>query len=220
MSRVNIKKFYSTKRKRDLVTGAAIALFGALIVFQLYITIVFPLQLRHQKFLVLDMERDEMYEQIDRIRRAVRGTSEKDYAHQGEVKLVEGVMDGFALHVREHSREMTLEQVTSLRNVLSRYALIVCAWNPPRNSWILFPEETRARIEKTLGEYFGDMDSGREIDFEKVVPFNRYLGSYDVEKTFHVRQESIDPAKYAGDLQNKIINGRTAPAESRPQDQN
>ncbi len=220
MSRVNIKKFYSTKRKRDVVTGAAIALFGALIVFQLYITIIFPLQLRHQKFLVLDMERDEMYEQIDRIRQAVRGTSEKDYAHRGEVKLVEGVMDGFALHVREHSREMTLEQVTSLRNVLSRYALIVCAWNPPRNSWILFPEETRARIEKTLGEYFGDMDSGREIDFDKVMPFNQYLGNYNVEKTFHVRQESIDPAKYAGDLQNKIINGGAAPAQSRPQDQN
>ena len=220
MSKVNIKKFYSTKRKRDVVTGAAIALFGALIVFQLYITIIFPLQLRHQKFLVLDMERDEMYEQIDRIRRAVRGMSEKDYAHQGEVKLVEGVMDGFALHVREHSREMTLEQVTSLRNVLSRYALIVCAWNPPRNSWILFPEETRARIEKTLGEYFGDMDSGREIDFEKVLPFNQYLGSYSVERTFHVRQESIDPAKYAGDLQDKIINGRAAPVLSRPQDQN
>ncbi len=215
MSRVNIKKYYSTKRKRDVVTGAAIALFGALIVFQLYITIIFPLQLRHQKFLVLDMERDELYEQIDRIRQAVRGTNEKDYAHRGEVKLVESVMDGFALHVREHSREMTLEQVTSLRNVLSRYALIVCAWNPPRNSWILFPEETRARVEKTLGEYFGDMDSGGEVDFEKVMPFNQYLGSYNVEKTFHVRQESIDSAKYAGALQDKIINGRTAPARDQ-----
>ena len=218
MSNVNIRKYYSTKRKRDVVTGAAIALFGALIVFQLYITIVFPLQLRHQKFLTLEIERDEMYEQIDRIRRAVRGTNEKDFAHQGEVKLVESVMDGFALHVREHSKEMTLEQVSALRNVLSRYALIVCAWNPPRNSWILFPEETRARIEKTLGEYFGDMDSGKEIDFEKVVPFNEFLGPLRTEKTFHVRQESIDPAAYARKLENEMINGR--PVQDRPQDQN
>ena len=220
MSSINIRKFYSTRRKRDVVTGAAIALFGALIVFQLYITIIFPIQLRHQKFLALDMERDEMYEQIDRIRQAVRGTNEKDYAHRGEVKLVEDVMDGFALHVREHSKEMTLEQVTSLRNVLSRYALIVCAWNPPRNSWILFPEETRARIEKTLGEYFGDMDSGGEIDFEKVVSFNQYLGSYTTKKSFHVQQESIDPAAYARALEDRIINGRTAPAQDLPQNQN
>jgi hypothetical protein len=159
-----------------------------------------------------------MYEQIDRIRRAVRGTNEKDFAHQGEVKLVESVMDGFALHVREHSKEMTLEQVSALRNVLSRYALIVCAWNPPRNSWILFPEETRARIEKTLGEYFADMDSGKEIDFEKVVPFNEFLGPLRTEKTFHIRQESIDPAAYARKLENEMINGR--PAQDRPQDQN
>ena len=117
-----------------------------------------------------------------------------------------------------NSAEMTLEQVSALRNVLSRYALIVCAWNPPRNSWILFPEETRARIEKTLGEYFGDMDSGKEIDFEKVVPFNEFLGPLRTEKTFHVRQESIDPAAYARKLENEMINGR--PAQNRPQDQN
>ena len=218
MSNFNIKNYYSTKRKRDVVTGAAISLFGALIVFQLYITIIFPLQLRHQRFLTLDIERDGMYEQIDRIRRAIRGTSEKDFAHQGEVKLVESVMDGFALHVREHSREMTLEQVTALRNVLSRYALIVCAWNPPRNSWILFPEETRARIEKSLGDYFGDMDSGKEIDFEKVVPFNEFLGPLKVEKSFHVRQESIDPAVYARELEDRMINGRAD--QDRPQDRN
>ena len=134
MSNVNIRKYYSTKRKRDVVTGAAIALFGALIVFQLYITIVFPLQLRHQKFLTLEIERDEMYEQIDRIRRAVRGTNEKDFAHQGEVKLVESVMDGFALHVREHSKEMTLAQVSALRNVLSRRCRICCPEARLRNS--------------------------------------------------------------------------------------
>ena len=215
MSRIDITKYYSTKRKRDIVTGAAIFLFAALIVFQLYITIVFPLQLRHQQLLIAEMEKDEMYEQIDRIRRAVRGMNEKDYAHQGEVKLVEGVMDGFALHVREHSKEMTLEQVTSLRNVLSRYALIVCAWNPQRNSMILFPEETRARVEKALGEYFGDLDSGGEIDFEKVMVFNPYFPPYEVERTFHVRQESIDPAAFARKLEDKMINNGPAQSQDR-----
>ena len=128
MSKPNIKKLYSTRRKSDVVTTIAILLFGALILFQLYITIIFPLQLRHQRFLIADIEKDEMYEQIDRIRQLVRGTRTSDYAKSGEIKLVEGVMDQFALHVREHGKEMTPEQVGDLRNVLSRYELIVMTW--------------------------------------------------------------------------------------------
>ena len=128
MSTVNIKEYYSTKRKRDVVTGAAITLFGILILFQLYITIVFPLQLRHQKFLILEMEKDEMYEQIDRIRDLIRKTGGKNVAQRGEINLVNGILDQFALHVRENGKEMTPEQVSDLRNVLSRYELIVMTW--------------------------------------------------------------------------------------------
>ena len=39
-----------------------------------------------------------------------------------------GILDQFALHVRENGREMTPEQVSDLRNVLSRYELIVMTW--------------------------------------------------------------------------------------------
>ena len=128
MNKINIKQYYSTKRKRDVVTGSAIALFGVLIVFQVYITIFFPLQLRHQKLLIAEMEKDEMYEQIDRIRDIVHHARGNDSAQTGEIKLVEGVMDQFALHVREHGEEMTPEQVGNLRNVLSRYELIGMTW--------------------------------------------------------------------------------------------
>ena len=128
MSSFNVKKFYSTRRKRDVVTGAAILFFIILIVFQLYITILFPLQLRHQQLLIGEMEKDEMYEQVDRIRKLIRSTRGKDFAQTGEINLVEGVMNQFALHVREHGKEMTPEQVAELRNVLSRYELIVMTW--------------------------------------------------------------------------------------------
>ena len=128
MSKINIKQYYSTKRKRDIVTLTAIIFFGALIVFQLYITIVFPLQLQHQHLLIAEMEKDEMYEQIDRIRDLIRHTRTKGSEQSGEVALVAGVLDQFALHVREHGKEMTPEQVSELRNVLSRYELIVMTW--------------------------------------------------------------------------------------------
>ena len=133
MSKVNIKKYYSTKRKRDVVTFSAIILFAALIVFQLYITIVFPLQLRHQHLLIAEMEKDEMYEQIDRIRKLIKSTRGKDAAQNGEISLVTSVMDQFALHVREHGGEMTPEQVGELRNVLSRYELIVMTWREKKS---------------------------------------------------------------------------------------
>ena len=128
MSRINVKKYYSTRRKRDVVTGAAILFFAVLIVFQLYITILFPLQLRHQKLLIAEMEKDEMYEQVDRIRKLIRSTRGKDFAQSGEISLVEGVLDQFALHVREHGKDMTPDQVADLRNALSRYELIVMTW--------------------------------------------------------------------------------------------
>jgi hypothetical protein len=128
MSKTNVKKYYSTKRKRDIVTGAAIFLFAALIVFQLYITIVFPLQLRHQQLLIAEMEKDEMYEQIDRIRDLIRKTGGKNVAQRGEINLVNGILDQFALHVRENGKEMNLEQVAEMRNVLSRYELTVMTW--------------------------------------------------------------------------------------------
>ena len=128
MSDFNVKDYYSTRRKRDIVTGAAILLFAALIIFQLYITVVFPLQLRHQRFLVAEIEKDEMYEQIDVIRDLIHHTRGKDFAQSGEIKLVEGVLDQFALHVREHGKEMTPEQVSELRNKLNEYERIVRTW--------------------------------------------------------------------------------------------
>ena len=128
MSKVNIKNYYSTKRKRDIVTGFAIFLFGALIFFQFYIAVIFPFQLRHRQLLIAEMEKDEMYEQIDRIRKLIRSTAGKTPGQRGEINLVRGIMDQFALHVRENGKDMTPEQVSDLRNVLSRYELIVMTW--------------------------------------------------------------------------------------------
>ena len=206
MSTVKIKKYYSTKRKRDIVTGAAIALFGILIVFQLYITIVFPLQLRHQRLLVAEMEKDEMHEQIDNIRQAIRSARGGNAAQTGEIKLIEGVMDKFALHVREHGKEMTPEQVSALRNELRRYELIICAWNPLRYPGILFPEETRIKVEQDLSDFYGDMDSGREIDFESATAFNKYFGNYRVDGKFRINQNPLDVTPYANQIENTIMN--------------
>jgi len=186
MSRINIKKYYSTRRKRDVVTGTAIFFFAALIIFQLYITIVFPLQLRHQNLLIAEMERDEMFAQVDRIRELIRRTKGDDDAQKGEIKLVTGVMDQFALHVRENGKDMSPEQVAELRNVMSRFENIANAWQKEKK---LTPEQIKA-----LQSNLSDFDP--KITTEKKEP------------KYHILQDELDTASYARTIETEIMNSR------------
>ena len=206
MSKVNVKKYYSTRRKRDLVTGGAIILFGALILFQLYITVIFPLQLNHQHLLIAEMEKDEMYEQIDRIRQAVRSNKGSTPVQAGEINLVTGVLDQFALHVREHGNEMTPEQVNGLRTELRRYELVIMGWNYA-NRRILHPEETQRDVMNTLDEFYADLDAGAPVDLEKSISFSKYIKS-NREIKYHINQNALDAAPYAKSIETNILNSR------------
>ena len=206
MSKINVKKYYSTKRKRDLVTGGAIILFGALIAFQLYITVIFPLQLNHQHLLLAEIEKDEMFEQVDRVRRTVRSSKSSNPTRNGEVNLVEGVLDQFALHVRENGNEMTPEQVNGLRTELRRYELVIMGWNYA-NRRFLHPEETQRDVMISLDEFFADMDAGVQIDPEKPISFSKYVKS-NREIKYHFKQSVLDTAPYAKMIETNILNSR------------
>ncbi len=184
MNKINIKKYYSTKRKRDVVTGAAICLFGVLIVFQLYITIVFPFQLRHRQLLIAEIEKDEMYEQIDIIRDIIHATRGANFAQNGEIRLVEGIMDQFALHVREHGKEMTPEQVAELRQVLFRYEQIACAWDSAKSKRIL--EEATGVVKDPAEEQ----------------------GKNETTKKYRIHQDALDTTPYAKTIETSILNSR------------
>ena len=206
MSKINVRKYYSTKRKRDLVTGGAIILFGALIAFQLYITIIFPLQLNHQHLLIAEMEKDEMYEQVDRIRETVRRNKGRTPVQTGEIDLVTGVLDQFALHVREHGGEMTPEQVNGLRTELRRYELVIMGWNYA-NRRFLYPDDTQRDVANSLDEFYADMDAGAQIDPEKPISFSKYIKS-NREIKYHINQNALDAAPYAKSIETNILNSR------------
>ena len=206
MSKVNIRKLYSTRRKRDLVTGGAVFLFGALIVFQVYIAAIFPIQLNRQHLLAAEMEKDEMYEQIDLIRGTVRRNRSNNPARNGEVNLVSGVMDQFALHVREHGGEMTPEQVNGLRTELRRYELVMLGWNYA-NRRLLYPEDVERDVMNSLDEFFGDIEAGGQIDPDKPVSFGKYF-SANREIKYHINQSVLDTAPYARTIETSILNSR------------
>ena len=206
MSKANIRKLYSTKRKRDVVTGGAILLFGALIVFQIYIAAIFPIQLNRQHLLAAEMEKDEMYEQIDRIRSTVRRNRSNNPSRNGEVNLVAGVMDKFALHVREHGGEMTPEQVNGLRTELRRYELVILGWNYA-NRRFLYPEDVERDVNNDLNEYFGDLEAGGRIDPDKPTSFGKYFTT-NREIKYHINQKALDTAPYAKTIETNILNSR------------
>ena len=206
MSKVNIRKLYSTKRKRDIVTGGAVILFGALIVFQVYIAAIFPIQLNRQHLLVAEMEKDEMYEQIDRIRDTVRRNRSNNSVRNGEVSLVSGVMDKFALHVREHGGEMTPEQVNGLRTELRRYELVMLGWNYA-NRRFLYPEDVERDVMNSLDEFFGEIEAGGRIDPDKPVSFDKYFTA-NREIKYHINQRVLDTAPYARTIETNILNSR------------
>ncbi len=206
MSKANIRKLYSTKRKRDVVTGGAILLFGALIVFQIYIAAIFPIQLNRQHLLAAEMEKDEMYEQIDRIRDTVRRNRSSNPARNGEVNLVSGVMDQFALHVREHGGEMTPEQVNGLRTELRRYELAILGWNYA-NRRFLYPEDVDRDVMNSLDEFFGDIEAGERIDPDKPTSFSTFFNTSRPTK-YHITQSVLDTAPYARTIETSILNSR------------
>ena len=206
MSKVNIRKLYSTRRKRDLVTGGAIILFGALIVFQIYIAAIFPIQLNRQHLLVAEMEKDEMYEQIDRIRKTLRSNRSNNPTRNGEVNLVSGVMDQFALHVREHGGEMTPEQVNGLRTELRRYELVMLGWNYA-NRRFLYPEDVERDVMNSLDEFFGEIEAGGQIDPDKPTSFGKYFNT-NREIKYHINQKVLDTAPYARTIETNILNSR------------
>ena len=177
-----------------------------LIAFQLYITVIFPLQLNHQHLLIAEMEKDEMYEQVDRIRETVRKNRGRTPLQNGEIDLVTGVLDQFALHVREHGNEMTPEQVNGLRTELRRYELVILGWNYA-NRRFLHPEETQRDLTNSLDEFFGDLDAGAQIDPEKTVSFSKYFKS-NRETKYHINPNALDTAPYARTIETSILNSR------------
>lgn len=68
MPRAEIKARYACKRKPDIITGIAIFLFCLMIVFQLYLIIILPIQIKKAETLELQVERQKMMMNADKLR--------------------------------------------------------------------------------------------------------------------------------------------------------
>lgn len=132
--RFNIRDYYSSKRKRDVVTVSAVGLFILLILFQFYITLIVPIQLKRHGTLLEHIEKDRMMTQIDALRGRINWAvgHYKDDWHNGEASLVKEVADIFAQHIRSHHSFMTPQQVAQLRETMRTYDKICDRWSARR----------------------------------------------------------------------------------------
>jgi len=119
---------YSCKRRADYMTYFAVGLFALIIVFQLYLTLIVPIQLRNRGMFELQVAQQEVANQIDALRKSLSKIETKDNLQAGEVSLVRNILDNFAYHVRDYQNELTREQVVALKTALDRYEVIQYGW--------------------------------------------------------------------------------------------
>ena len=55
--RVNLKSKYSCRRKRDYITVIAVMMFSLIVLFELYLVFILPLQLRREDAMALHVNR-------------------------------------------------------------------------------------------------------------------------------------------------------------------
>lgn len=133
-TRKELKARYSVRRRRDVVTFFAIALFLLLVAFQLFLTLVVPGLLKKRKAFEFHVAKLEMSSQIDLLRRSLSRVKPDSDLHQGEIAIVCGVTDQLAVYTRESLDQLSLKQIFQLKRIFGQYEAVLRRWQekPPR----------------------------------------------------------------------------------------
>ena len=123
-----IKEKYSCRRKSDFVTYFAICFFILVVIFELYLIVWMPIQLRREGVLEKHVAKENLVTLADSIRDQLNGVRGKDALTQGEIDLAKKVMDLYALYIREHQDALTLPQILDLYKMLNRYQTALEHW--------------------------------------------------------------------------------------------
>ena len=133
-TRKELKARYSVRRKRDIVTFFAIALFLLLLAFQLFLTLIVPGLLKKRKAFEFHVAKLEMSAQIDSLRGGLSRVKPDSDLHRGEVVTVIGVTDQLAMYTREALDQLNLKQIFQLKRIFGQYEAVLRRWQetPPR----------------------------------------------------------------------------------------
>lgn len=119
---------YSCERKKDFITVIGICLFCLVVLFELYLVIWVPVQLKTRSLLEKDVAKQEMISLADNLRDNLNGIKTKDHFQEGEITLAKSVIDSLAAYIRENQDFLSREQIRDLDNILSRYSALAQNW--------------------------------------------------------------------------------------------
>ena len=119
---------YSCKRKRDVITGTAVTMLVLVVLAQLYLTMVVPIQLQKRNIYEFHVEKDKVIKQADNFRGRMRNFRPSDKIARGEVDLVRGAMDQLIIYLTEHQDEMNDKQVFEIKRIFSHFDGYMARW--------------------------------------------------------------------------------------------
>lgn len=150
VTKAEIKNTYSCKRKSDFVTYFAIFLFLMIIIFELYLTLWMPVQLKKKGTLERHVAKEEMVALADKLREDIDRIELKNSLQEGEVRLAKNILDTYAIYVRENQDNMDMTQIRQVFETFRRYEQLVEGWKA-RNFLI-----TREMID--MGPMFKELE--------------------------------------------------------------
>lgn len=150
VTKAEIKNTYSCKRKSDFVTYFAIFLFLMIIIFELYLTLWMPVQLKKKGTLERHVAKEEMVALADKLREDIDRIELKNSLQEGEVQLAKNILDTYAIYVRENQDIMDMTQIRQVFETFRRYEQLIEGWKA-RNFLI-----TREMID--MGPMFKELE--------------------------------------------------------------
>lgn len=123
-----IKARYSCKRKSDFMTYFAIYFFLLVVVFELYLIVWVPIQLKREDVLQKHVAKENLVTLVDTLRSEIGRIGTAASLNKGEVELTRTVLDHYALYIREHQDALDFPQIIDLYKMLNRYQAVIEQW--------------------------------------------------------------------------------------------
>ena len=113
----------SGKRRKDYVTRLAFALFGFIVLFELFIVTWLPRQLMNEKIWEREIAYQEIVDLEDSLRANVKegAAKYKNKWQEGEAYMAMDCLNEFAKYMRDHQNDLNREQIREVYEKLREF---------------------------------------------------------------------------------------------------
>ena len=110
------------------MTYFAIYFFLLVVVFELYLIVWMPIQLKKEDVLHKHVAKENLVTLVDTLRNEAGKIGGGNSLNNGEIELTRKVLDLYALYIREHQDALELSQILDLYKMLNRYQAVIEQW--------------------------------------------------------------------------------------------